>query len=58
MPTDVKLPRGTYLVLLSYPDYKILDGNLELKDSVEVYLESAEKLSNLSVIMVPEKDFN
>ena len=56
-PTDVKLPRGTYLVLLSYPDYKILDGNLELKDSVEVYLESAEKLSNLSVIMVPEKDF-
>ncbi len=57
-PTDVKLPRGTYLVLLSYPDYKILDGNLELKDSVEVYLESAEKLSNLSVIMVPEKDFN
>ena len=56
-PTDVKLPRGTYLLLLSYPNYKILDGNFKLRDSMEVYLESAENLSNLSVIMVPEKDF-
>ena len=56
-PTDVKLPKGTYLLLLSYPDYKILDGNFNLKDSMEVYLENAEKLSKLSVIMVPEKDF-
>ncbi len=56
-PTDVKLPKGTYLLLLSYPDYKILDGNFELQDSIEVYLENAEKLSNLSVIMIPEKDF-
>jgi len=56
-PTDIKLPRGTYLLTLSYPDYKILDGNLNLKDSIEIYLESSEKLANLSVIMVPEKDF-
>ena len=33
------------------------DGNFELQDSIEVYLENAEKLSNLSVIMIPEKDF-
>ena len=56
-PTDIKLPRGTYLLTLSYPDYKILDGNFNLKDSMEIYLESSEKLSSLSVIMVPEKDF-
>ncbi|MBO7431282.1 MAG: serine/threonine-protein phosphatase [Elusimicrobia bacterium] len=56
-PTDIKLPRGTYLLTLSYPDYKILDGNLNLKDSMEIYLESSEKLASLSVIMVPEKDF-
>lgn len=56
-PTDVKLPKGTYSLLLSYPDYKILDGNFELQDSMDVYLENAEKLSNLSVIMIPEKDF-
>lgn len=57
-PTDIKLPRGTYLLTLSYPDYKILDGNLNLKDSMEIYLESSEKLASLSVIMVPEKDFS
>ncbi|MBR3627460.1 MAG: serine/threonine-protein phosphatase [Elusimicrobia bacterium] len=56
-PTDIKLPRGTYLLTLSYPDYKILDGNFNLKDSMEIYLESSEKLSSLSVIMVPEKEF-
>ena len=56
-PTDIKLPRGTYLLKLSYPDYKILDENINLKDSIEIYLESSEKLTSLSVIMVPEKDF-
>ncbi|MCR4662477.1 MAG: protein phosphatase 2C domain-containing protein [Endomicrobiaceae bacterium] len=56
-PSEIKLPRGTYLLTLSYPDYKILDGNLNLKDSMEIYLESSENLSSLSVIMVPEKDF-
>jgi hypothetical protein len=56
-PTQIKLPRGTYLLALSYPDYKMLDGNFNLVDSMEVYLESAENLANLSVIMVPEKEF-
>lgn len=56
-PTEIKLPRGTYLLTLSYPGYKILDENFKLKDSIEVYLESAENLSDLSVIMVQEKDF-
>jgi len=56
-PLEIKLSKGTYLMTLSYPNYKILDGNFELKDSLEIYLESAENLANLSVIMVPE-DFN
>jgi hypothetical protein len=55
--SEIKLPRGTYLLTLSYPDYKILDSNFNLKDSLEIYLESSENLSKLSVIMVPEKDF-
>ena len=56
-PTDIKLPKGTYSLSLSYPDYKILDGSFNLKDSMEIYLEAAERLASLFVIMVPEKDF-
>lgn len=57
-PLEIKLPKGTYVMTLSYPGYKILDGNFQLRDNLEVYLESSENLSSLSVIMVPEKDFN
>ena len=56
-PLDIKLPKGTYEMTLSYPEYKILDASLHLKDSVSVTLETSDELSNMLIIMVPEKDF-
>ncbi len=56
-PLDIKLPKGTYEMTLSYPEYKILDTSLHLKDSVSVTLETSDELSNMLIIMVPEKDF-
>ena len=56
-PLDIKLPKGTYEMTLSYPDYKILDMNLHLKDSMSVTLETSDELSKMLIIMVPEKDF-
>ena len=56
-PLDIKLPKGTYEMILSYPDYKILDTSLHLKDSMSVTLETSDELSNMLIIMVPEKDF-
>lgn len=56
-PLDIKLPKGTYEMALSYPGYKILDTNLHLKDSLSVTLETSDELSKMLIIMVPEKDF-
>ena len=56
-PLDIKLPKGTYDMTLSYPGYKILDKNLVLKDSVSVTLEVSDELTKMLIIMVPEKDF-
>ena len=56
-PLDIKLPKRTYEMILSYPDYKILDTSLHLKDSMSVTLETSDELSNMLIIMVPEKDF-
>ncbi len=56
-PLDIKLPKGTYDMTLSYPGYKILDKNLTLKDSLSVTLEVSDELTKMLIIMVPEKDF-
>ena len=56
-PLDIKLPKGTYDMTLSYPGYKILDKNLVLKDSISVTLEVSDELTKMLIIMVPEKDF-
>lgn len=56
-PLDIKLPKGTYDMTLSYPEYKMLDANLNLKDTVSVTLETSDELSKMLIIMVPERDF-
>lgn len=57
-PLEIKLPRGTYLMTLSYPNYKILNSKFELVDTLDVSLEGAESLSDLFIIMVPKEDFD
>ena len=57
-PLDIKLPKGNYLMLLSYPNYKILNNKFELVDTMFVSFEDSNKLSDLFIIMVPEKNFS
>lgn len=57
-PLEIKLPKGTYLMTLSYPNYKILNSKFELVDTLDVSLESAKNLYSLFVIMVSEKIFD
>ena len=57
-PLEIKLPKGTYLMTLSYPNYKILNSKFELVDTLDVSLESAQNLYSLFVIMVSEKIFD
>jgi hypothetical protein len=54
IPLEIKLPKGKYLMTLTYPSYKILDENLQLKDSIEVYLENSGSLQDLVILMVPD----
>ncbi len=54
IPLEIKLPKGKYLMTLTYPSYKILDEKLQLKDSIEVYLENSGSLQDLVILMVPD----
>ena len=51
---DVKIPKGKYIVTLTYPNYKVLNDKYELKDSVVVNLESSGELTDTSFYMLPE----
>ncbi|MDD3323129.1 MAG: protein phosphatase 2C domain-containing protein [Paludibacter sp.] len=54
VPLDIKLPKGRYLMTLTYPSYKILDENLQLRDSINIYLENSGSLQDFVVVMVPD----
>ncbi|MFA7073778.1 MAG: protein phosphatase 2C domain-containing protein [Endomicrobiaceae bacterium] len=54
VPLEIKLPKGKYLMSLTYPSYKILDENLQLKESIDVYLENSGSLQDLVILMVPD----
>ncbi len=56
IPLDIKLPKGKYLMTLTYPSYKIMDQNLQLKNSIGVYLENSGSLTDMLVIMIPDED--
>ena len=53
-PLEVKLPKGKYVVTLTYPDYKVLNDKFELKESITVNLESSGSLTEILFIMLPE----
>ncbi len=53
-PLEVKIPKGRYMVTLTYPNYKVLNDKFELKDSVPVTLETSGILTNMVFIMLPE----
>ena len=53
-PLEVKIPKGRYVVTLTYPNYKVLNDKFELKDSVTVNLETSGVLTNTVFIMLPE----
>lgn len=53
-PLEVKLPKGKYVVTLTYPDYKVLNDKFELKESVNVILENSGSLTDTLFIMLPE----
>jgi len=53
-PLEVKLPKGKYVVTLTYPDYKVLNDRFELKESITVNLESSGSLTDILFIMLPE----
>lgn len=53
-PLEVKLPKGKYVVTLTYPDYKVLNDKFELKESVNVTLENSGSLTETLFIMLPE----
>lgn len=53
-PLEVRLPKGKYVVTLTYPDYKVLNDKFELKESITVNLESSGSLTETLFIMLPE----
>lgn len=53
-PLEVKIPKGKYIVTLTYPNYKVLNDKYELKDSVIVNLESSGALTDTLFYMLPE----
>ncbi len=53
-PLEVKIPKGRYMVTLTYPNYKVLNDKFELKDSVPVTLETSGILTNMVFVMLPE----
>ncbi|MDR3256545.1 MAG: protein phosphatase 2C domain-containing protein [Endomicrobium sp.] len=54
-PLEIKLPKGDYTMTLSYSGYKMLDGDYNLVNSVNLVLELSEKLKFETVIMLQEK---
>ena len=50
---EVKIPKGKYVVTLTYPNYKVLNDKFELKESVTVSLESSGSLTDTLFIMLP-----
>ena len=53
-PLEVKIPKGRYMVTLTYPNYKVLNDKFELKDSINVNLETSGTLTNIVFVMLPE----
>lgn len=54
VPLEVKIPKGRYVVTLTYPNYKVLNDKFELKESITVNLESSGTLTDILFIMIPE----
>jgi protein phosphatase len=57
-PIIIKLPAGIYKLSLKYLDFKILDDNYNLVDSLQLPIELSESLKPKMVIMLPEKKEN
>ncbi|MDR2191593.1 MAG: hypothetical protein LBO62_01760, partial [Endomicrobium sp.] len=55
VPLEIRLPRGEYRMYLDYPNYKILDNNYYLVNSVNISFEFSGDLTPETVIMFPEK---
>lgn len=53
-PLEVKIPKGKYVVTLTYPNYKVLNDKFELKESITVNLETSGALTDTLFIMLPE----
>jgi protein phosphatase len=54
-PLEIRLPKGEYVMNLSYSGYKILDGNYYLVNSLNMSFEYSGDLVPETVIMFPEK---
>jgi serine/threonine protein phosphatase PrpC len=54
-PLEIRLPKGEYVMNLTYPNYKILDNNYYLVNSINMSFEYSGDLTPETVIMFPER---
>lgn len=53
-PVDIQLPRGRFIVHLSYPGYRIINERMETRDYIDVSVEQADNYRKITALMITE----
>jgi serine/threonine protein phosphatase PrpC len=53
-PTEVKIPVGSYRIVLSYPEYEILNAEYEICESLNITVDLGDTAQTLTVMMLPQ----
>ncbi|OGS22356.1 MAG: hypothetical protein A2314_08250 [Elusimicrobia bacterium RIFOXYB2_FULL_50_12] len=54
VPIDVNLDGGNYIVGIKYKNHRIINHNLNLKETIRVPVEKSENLQPVTILLVPD----